>query len=542
MADPILPIVGFVIGAIGFLATVRNGASTILNDVDQFKQHGQNLVPLLCEIELYNGQLEIWRNFWKIYERAPAALLKEYWGVFGATRLEALLASIDATARNVRQEFSRRYGHVRYAPSSKSEYTTLSEKRRQRRLEGHVKRYKKDFPLLARLDISLFRGPLFRSHLDTLKASLSELQEAAIVEYRREWVCDAHQVPDHVNQTGTQVLLTHLARFSAGTSQALLQLVAGADELIIDLRVDQGYDVPVSSRSQVWATRAGQCLFPYHFQMTSLATNPFTTFDTTIETAASGDHSDPLLSFEEAVSLLLRRMSPSANMSESVISFGSGLEYTTFGIHRITRTQQDSEVLRTILLKSRSCDLLESLHGDFSWKDRIKLAYQLAETSLLLLRTHWFQGLCSCAIRTAMIRPVEEDDEDITEFRLRMTHVEHLDPDTGELETWRQFCEVDLAGMHIRRLGILLIEIALGQPVIDAGYDSIRQRVEMDLADAAAPEGTRSFAPREIAERIRKAAGEDFSVAVEYCLRQGTRPEDISQPQLERFYNKVVAP
>ena len=64
MADPVLSIVGFVIGAVGFLATVRNGVSTMLNDVDQFKQYGQSLVQLLCEIELHTGRLEIWKGFW----------------------------------------------------------------------------------------------------------------------------------------------------------------------------------------------------------------------------------------------------------------------------------------------------------------------------------------------------------------------------------------------------------------------------------------------------------------------------------------------
>ncbi|MCJ1317331.1 hypothetical protein MMC15_002654 [Xylographa vitiligo] len=540
MADPVLPIVGFVLGAVGFLATVRNGVSTILNDVDQFRQHGKNLVPLLCEIELYNGQLEIWKGFWKLHEGVPAALLVEYWGTFGATRLEALLASIDSTARNVTIEFSRRYGNVRYAPTIRSEYTTLSEARRQRRLERYVKRYRQEHMLLGRLDAALFRGHLFRRHLDLLKASLSELQEAAIVEYRQEWQCDAHQIPNHVHQTGSQFLLTRLAEMSASTSQALLNILEETAELTVDLKVDQGHGIPVSTRSQTLAVRSGQGLFPYHFYMITLATNPFRSFDSVI-TAASGEPHDGLLpTLEKAVPSIL--MPQCANRDESSVQFGRYRARRTFHLHRITRTQQVSEVLRTILHNSRSCDLLESLHGDFSWTNRIKLAYELAETSLLLLKTHWFEDLCSCAIQTAMIRSTEEDDEDTTEFRLRMNHVEHLDPDTGELETWPQFCEVELVGMHIRRLGILFIEIALGKPVIDAGYDSIKQRVDMDLADSTAPEGTRAYTPRETAEKIRKAAGEDFSVAVEYCLRQGTKPEDISQTQLEHFYNKVVAP
>ena len=389
------------LGAVGFLTAVRNGVSTILNDVYQFRQHRQKLVPLLCEIELYNGQLEIWRGFWKTYEGGPAALLVEYWGAFGATRLEALLASIDAATRNVKEEFRRRYGYVRYAPTIRNEYTILSEARRQRRLEKYVRRYQKEFPVLARLDTSIFRGSLFREHLDSLKASLSELQEAAIVEYRQEWLCDAHQVPNHVNQTGSQLLLTHLAKISASTSEALLHILEETDELTVDLKVDQGYGIPASTRSQTTAVRSGHGRFPHHFHMIFLATDPYTSFDASITAATSEAHGGLLPSLGKAVSSLL--MPQCANRAESSIEFGRHCARRTLHLHGVTRVQQASEVLRTILYGSKSCDLLESLHGDFSWINRIKLAYELAEIALLLPKTHWFQGLCSCAIHMAMI-------------------------------------------------------------------------------------------------------------------------------------------
>jgi len=42
--------VGFVFGSVGFLATVRNGVTLILNDRDSFKRFGKDLVPLLSEV------------------------------------------------------------------------------------------------------------------------------------------------------------------------------------------------------------------------------------------------------------------------------------------------------------------------------------------------------------------------------------------------------------------------------------------------------------------------------------------------------------
>ena len=539
MTDPVLPIVGFVFGAIGFLATVRNGIERILNDVDRFKRHGQDLVPLLCETELLSGQLEIWKRFWRIYEGAPARLLDEYWGSLGAARLEALLASANAASENVQLEFERRYGHVIYALEDSRDYATLSQDRRDRRLRKHIKKYKEEFPVLARANVSLFKGPLFRLHLDALKASVSGLEQASLVEYMQEWTCDASDVESHVRETGTQFLLTRLAEASTGTSKALLEILRPSDDLIIDLQANQGYGVPVPRRSEVLAVRAGDRRFPYHFRIRSMGTNPYTTLDATVKAISAATQGPLTPSLDAAVSSLL-----GDRRGEASIFFRHQHSGKTFKLSQVTATSQATKSLRAILRSSRPLDMLQSLHGEFSWAERIKLAYELAETALLLLQTNWFQGLCSCAIHRACIAPEDEADGEYSDFRLRMTYIEHIDSESGQLETWKQWCEEELKDMHIRRLGLLFIEIALGIPVLDAGYDKIKRRVELEYSSntSCASDRTRPYIPQEIAQRVEQAAGEDFSQAVEYCLRQGKKPEDITSRELEGFYNRVVAP
>jgi len=538
---PFYPSLDLFSAAIGFLATVRNGIELILNDIDRFRQHGRNLVPLLCEIELLAGQLSIRKRFWKIYEGVPAGLLSEYWGVFGAARLEALLASANAASKDISVEFERRYGNIIYVPVDRRDQTTLSQHRRESRLRAHIKKYKEEFPTLARANVALFQGPLFRRHLDALKASVSELEQAALVEYTQEWVCDARSAESHINETGSQYTLTHLADTSTSTSETLLELLDCSNDLIIDLEASQSYGVPIPRRSEVLAARAGDQGFPYHFQIVSMATNPFTSFDAEVMSTVT-EAQEPLpSSLEEAVASAL-----GDRRREAGISFGQQHNGRNFVLRlgQATRTSRRSESLRAILQSSRLCDMLQSLHGDFSLTDRIKLAYELAETALLLLKTNWLQGLCSCAIQRTCISPQDGYDGEPSDFRLRMTYIEHIDSDSGQLETRKQWCEEGLKEMHIRRLGILFIEIALGTSVLDAGYHAIKRHVEMvyNTEGLMASDCTQAYIPREVAQRVEQAAGEDFSQAVEYCLRQRAKPEHIDMPELQRFYNRVVAP
>jgi hypothetical protein len=95
--------------------------------------------------------------------------------------------------------------------------------------------------------------------------------------------------------------------------------------------------------------------------------------------------------------------------------------------------------------------------------------------------------------------------------------------------------------MHIYRLGVLLVEIALGKAVAEVACDHATNRLEIELGEETAAH-PQDLPPRKVAQRVEKAAGEDFSMAVKYCLSHGKRPEAIGPEELGRFFNEVVAP
>lgn len=127
------------------------------------------------------------------------------------------------------------------------------------------------------------------------------------------------------------------------------------------------------------------------------------------------------------------------------------------------------------MLSETAEDFEHSLHGEFSKEQRTKLAYELAESALILLGTGWFSELCSCAVRRCCL----DDTRDEYEYSVRIKNVRHLEPGSGEAQALKQWCEEELKDMHIRRLGIVLAEIAIGAYIFGAVYNHNKKRVEI---------------------------------------------------------------
>jgi hypothetical protein len=97
--------------------------------------------------------------------------------------------------------------------------------------------------------------------------------------------------------------------------------------------------------------------------------------------------------------------------------------------------------------------------------------------------------------------------------------------------------------MHIRRLGVLLTEIAIGSPIFEVAFNELKNDVEIDFDVGVGESGkTRAARFRDILRRVRRESSEDFMDAVGYCLKQGTAPRDVVQADLESFYDHVVKP
>ena len=160
-----------------------------------------------------------------------------------------------------------------------------------------------------------------------------------------------------------------------------------------------------------------------------------------------------------------------------------------------------------------------------------------AEWALISLRTNWFGDLCSCCIyRTEAV--------DLrTTLRARISRVEHKCTDTGIPTDVSQCCEEELINMHILRRGVLPVEIALGYPISDLGFNPRTREIEInDGLDTRNPERTQVLHRREKERKLQSTMGEDFKDAVNYCLQQKNTPRGIGKADLDNFHADIVEP
>jgi hypothetical protein len=533
MPDVVLPILGFVFGSIGFLATVRNGVTLILNDRDSFKRFGKNLVPLLSEVTSLSRRIERWRKFWKIHDGAPSGLLSVYWGVRGAPRIHALLTRTEITCKEISDEFESVYGEARWdaktKPGALNDQELLLTEASEVRLVRLMRRWKRKFGVSGQLSNALLRGPLFRTHLDSLGYCVARLEEDAMLEFKQEWDCDENEAKKRAEKVGTHYLLTRLATKSAKTTEALLELLSPVRTFGIDFQIDN-WNQFSEHRAEMLATCAGHGSFPYYFRISRTVPAP-DVLKVTIDAVTPRNEQNLLSNFEHCI------LGWNSNAEDAVLYMRPEGCKATFKVGRVEESVQDPEILRVLFSSSQPEDFVESLHGDFSLRDRIKLAYELAVSVLIFMKTNWYSRLCSCAVHRICIDKVEEEYK----YYVRINDTCHFEPGTGGVGLTRQWCEEELINMHIYRLGILLVEIALGKAVIEVACDPATNRLEIDLGEETMAQ-PQDLPPRKVARRVEKAAGEDFSLAVKYCLNHGKRPEAIGPEELAQFYDEVVAP
>lgn len=153
-------------------------------------------------------------------------------------------------------------------------------------------------------------------------------------------------------------------------------------------------------------------------------------------------------------------------------------------------------------------------HERFPVRERLELAYKVAECTLLLLGTSWLSN--------------------ISRKKIRRT------PRLGQGQRWRYFLEAgrpeinefDSVEPQTFNVGVLLTEIATAQPVLRImRFEMSDRNVELDLVMSSLRDGVaaqRKFPPAQVVKRVDEHMGQRYSEAVEFCLQQSQkykRPE-----------------
>lgn len=153
-------------------------------------------------------------------------------------------------------------------------------------------------------------------------------------------------------------------------------------------------------------------------------------------------------------------------------------------------------------------------HEKFPVRERLELAYKVAECGLLLLGTSWLSNISSKKVQR-ISRPGQG--------QRRRYILEAGRPETNEL---------DSVEPQTFNVGVLLTEIATAQPVLRImRFEMSDRNVELDLVMNSLRDGVveqRKFPPAQVVKRVDEHMGQRYSEAVEFCLQQShkyKRPE-----------------
>lgn len=532
-----LSIVGFVLGSLSFGVTLRNGIERVLQDVDAYKAQMEILVPLSSRLALVSIHLESWRVFWHIYDGTPSELFSSYWGPNGSEEIRRLLSLAFNQFEKVDAEFKSKYGHqtrgrfVQWNPNQ----TSYDKARDGDLLENLTLSLTRERSRLRRMNTALFTGPIFQRHLEILEKSISllhELSEKRFIENVGTY--DDKEWKSRVEHTATRSYLIDLAEKSTRASQALGDMVKTSDEHNIDFYLDHGANP--DQRQEAIIESARNSYIPYNFSVSPRqGASGVTGLKIQCQEATQSPVAD--VAWNKNLSHALQELSCNGDPPDGFRTYIRTAEDAPgFLMSSHLCHEQVYENLRTFMM-SKKTQHDRCLHGEFSRTERTKLAYELVECALLFLRTGWFSKLCSCSI----YRLESNDLKPAHTVRIRrLDHSDHVDAESGQPCLQATWCEQELVDMHIRRLGVLLVEIAVGSPVIEVAFNHAKNDVEIDF-DARGDESS-TAKRKDILRRVRREGNEDIMDAVGYCLKQSTTPQEMVQADLEEFYDRVVEP
>ncbi|OQV10668.1 hypothetical protein CLAIMM_14635 [Cladophialophora immunda] len=548
MVEP-LSIATAITGFIGFVVLVKNLISTILNDADAVRNDTDGLVAAEIRLIILSSRMENWKEFWRIRDGMPLELYDSYWSPDGRQKILQLLNLLHGKGADLHREFEseyrkggdRRTGRVDQRSAEASAY---DEQQEMERLQAFQSMYRSKVNLIRRVGRALYKWPRFGKSLELSEKWLDLLLDASTEFFKvNNSLDDESEWKERVDIVSTSFILTRVADRYSHASSILGATLLGIESHAIDLYLDHRTDPARRMEILSLAAQENSNSFQYNFCLLSVLGSDDIPIDFSCKIPSENQEAVPTIgrqqhqSFDAVICDLTRPPNRGHNMS---FWFQARQGVPAFVLERLEGRSGVGDDLQIQCLRTfmaiHKVNYEEELHGPFKSEERWRLAYELAEWALLFLKTNWFSKLCSCCVyrtETADLR---------TTFRARFGKVPHIDVDIGDVGNTRQWCEEEIRNMHIRRLGVLLVEIALGFPVPDVVLHPVKGIMIDEELDVENPERTKVLDRRAINRKIRREMGQDYTDAMDYCLQQGITPDRVRMEELQSFQSHVVEP
>ena len=427
---------GFSLGALGFLVTVRNAIEKILIDVDQWKKWSERLVPLMTEVQFILYQLTQWQNFWYIdCDRSETAILvKTYWGQEGSTVIVDLLLGIRTGAEAVEKEFRKLYGRAYHelrakwkeALESKQE---LSFDRAARDLQLRLVEFKQNAGLWRRARAVLYQNQIFKKNLESLQRDFQRLDvwsQKQFVQTNRG--NDYHQWEEKVHEIVAGTNLPRISSRFAERGKTLhlhLEHLARETNFQFGLHLDHGTS-PEDRQQLLIACALDNVIQTYFHLRPKVGGSEIyhcLSLRTEIGSESPGDTDGMVVDQSSRKSTISGRLENGMEVEYGILE---GYKDSIVETSRVQCNARNARNLRQKLASSGSAGLSE--------KEQVRLRYELVEFAFFFLKTAWLSNICSCSLHRFAAAPRQDG-----RFTIDVGGIHHftsLGAPAMDLETW----------------------------------------------------------------------------------------------------------
>lgn len=521
-----------VLGIVGFFSTVRDGIQKIHDDAKSWTKLRDRCDLYLTQWKAWQKRLVNWKDQYMVWEEDDE-LFADLWGDDWTTITE----------------FVREI----YKVSEKVE-TEISSLARPTAGLAKELRYKG-----RKLKYILWKQKPLDASFRSLENLIPQLERSSWEQFISQHPERAHHgAPTDaiIHEVGNAFQLVRLANATQSISQALYRPCLDAQKKFnmnmelnffgVDVANFQTKETAKSSNKDTTTSRskaisvsakAGEIHFTF---LASEKTDPL------IRMRLKNDTSIAAKDCERSISNAFKQVFRTRANASRVIGFETYPNGPRFRVREVQKEQEEPlqpesyERFRTILFRDQPYPATQrGRHMDLT---KIKAAFELIECGLLLLRTQWLSRFCSCSLRRRG-KTTEQH-----EYLLGGTGKENNNP--------KEYCWCEYrhnANLPLRYLGLLLVEIALGQPVNDLKsrldpqiplHEDYPEPFLLGFPSATTPP-VEYLTVAETLVQVGQASGAPTNAyvdAVEHCLKSSWTREEVQETQLKTYYWNVLAP
>lgn len=530
MPEVVLPagaaIAAFAMAVISWYGMLRTGVQLIHNDMKESKSYYQNVKTMVDDLGLQCRELEKWKKRWVVCDDAPHSLHLVLWGQAEYDTIKIKLEDMNV----LRKE----------AENSLQSYTSLEESG-WKALSAAERKYLK-------MKFVFVKKKYLQEILESMGKALNKLNEAAKNGWQRDQDFKGGEVDfARVQHQAIGHLLVPVAMRSQLYTDIIWQSCDFAREtLTTELDLDIFGASALSSRGEYLEviakayakqhatltilTRAAALQVA---EMTRVGIKESVTSTQTYVTALSDALDRIMKGTDEECHCLIESDRIYHLFKSSIPVHGPGT-----GIRETLRQIQS----KNKPLAFRNKDLLGTI-------SKFRIGFELAQATLLFLRTTWFSKICSCRIRCG--RNSDRAEGLLYNFSLQLGSAGHEPPQWANVsqKCWAR-CNYawNTLTTPVRRLGLLLVEATLGTTVLTIECDPTGAVSSITFVEGK-PEDLRKreYPLKSVLEDVRSAAHRSalYEKAVQCCLT-AVLPQFATDTQMEevlaRFYWDVVVP